>query len=507
MAHQDNDSVVESRPTGEFQINDVESGNEGEDSFDLSNTGLAAEYNGLVEFDGEIIMVDSPDWRNSMTLKAQILTAYVVFILFGLVEQTVGTLIPKFQEFYGVDDVETSLVFLASFTGYFSMALLNNFMHNSFGLKGVTVLGVSSMTLAYLIISFKPPYFIFVLCYILSGIGFGSLDACLNTWMGSLTDSNQLLGILHGCYGIGCMISPPMITGLLERKKGAWTWNEYYELLAIIGSFCLVLSIICFRRETPKKYKYMSIKRGKDLAEDKDLSMNDTEESIPMSSLERDESNTETSPEEESTDINETASSALKSRLIWFLSLILFLYVGGEVAFGQWLVSFMIRIKNAKYKSASYIATSFWTGLTVGRIALGFVTARFFRNELVANMTYILASFCGFFIFWLSYNTSWYFILGVYVFLTGCFVGPIFPTTIVSSIRVLPAKYHTSGIGIICALGGGGGAGVPFIVGLIAESSESGLRLLPAVIGFIFLILAALWWILMTRFQTNVNYN
>ena len=61
---------------------------------------------------------------------------------------------------------------------------------------------------------------------------------------------------------------------------------------------------------------------------------------------------------------------------------------------------------------------------------------------------------------------------------TGIAIGPIFPTTIVSLVNILPAKYQTSGIGFICAFGGGGGAGIPFLIGLL-ESSEVGLRTYP----------------------------
>lgn len=48
-----------------------------------------------IEYEGEILTIDSTNWRNSRLLKLQILVSFAVFILFGLAEQTVGTIIPK----------------------------------------------------------------------------------------------------------------------------------------------------------------------------------------------------------------------------------------------------------------------------------------------------------------------------------------------------------------------------------------------------------------------------
>lgn len=143
-------------------------------------------------------------------------------------------------------------------TGYLVTAMVNSITHDYLGIRGVAVLGSTSMTLAYLIISHKPPFSVFLICYFMSGVGFGTLDASLNTWMGNLTDSNQLLGILHGCYGVGSLISPALITYLLSKPENRWEWNNYYVVLSVIAGLCLTAVILTFLYETPKKYKYMA---------------------------------------------------------------------------------------------------------------------------------------------------------------------------------------------------------------------------------------------------------
>lgn len=457
-----------------------------------------------VEYENETLYIDSTNWRDSTLLKFQVIAGYLVFILFGLAEQTVGTLIPKFQDHYQIDDIQTSFIFLASVLGYFLMALINEITHKNLGIRGVVILGSVSMTCAYLVISFKPPFAIFILCYIMNGIGFGSLDASLNTWMGCLTDSNQLLGILHGCYGIGCMISPPVITGLLERTKNPWQWNQYYMVLSSVGALNTMFLIVMFRYETAKKYKFTMIlknKRGKMLDDENELEM-DTFRNQSEVSTTNDELN-----DEKDDHSSVPLSEALKSKLVWLFSTILFIYVGGEVAFGSWLITFLTRIKNLSYTYSSYMATSFWTGLTVGRIGLGFATAHFFKNELIANFLYMFFSFAGFLAFWLLSWVTTNFILFIIVFLAGTFVGPIFPTTIVASLKVLPHKYHAAGIGFICAFGGGGAAVLPFLIGIIAESSTLGLTLLPCIVLGIFALLCLIWLGMMKQYGARYNTN
>ncbi|KAK6453895.1 major facilitator superfamily domain-containing protein [Scheffersomyces xylosifermentans] len=460
-------------------------------------------------FDDELIYVDSINWRSSNLLKLQILASYTMFILFGLAEQTMGTIIPVLQQDYKVNDLQISLVFVFSVSGYFVMALSNDFTHKALGIRGVVVLGSTVMTFGYLIESTRPPFLVFCVCYFMGGIGFGSLDAGLNGWVGSLHDSNQLLGILHGCYGIGCMISPPLITHLLERKENPWAWNHFYIVLSIIGGFCVSMLILTFKYETPKKYKFVA--QMKHESRKRCDAKNRDEEHIELESFKKlsveisdNEVNSSDSVQEET---SVTLLGALKSRLVWIFALILFIYVGGEVSFGTWIITYLIRVNKLPYKMASYMATSFWFGLTVGRIVLGFVTAHYFKTELLANFVYILGSFIGYLFFWIFAGSKMTVLLFITVFFTGLFVGPIFPTTIVTSIKVLPPKYHTSGIGFVCAFGGGGAAGLPFLIGLIAESSDIGMKIMPLLIVLMFGVLVVLWAGIMKRYSASYGRN
>ncbi|RKP32907.1 hypothetical protein METBISCDRAFT_21168 [Metschnikowia bicuspidata] len=63
--------------------------------------------------------------------------------------------------------------------------------------------------------------------YFIIGVGFGCLEAALNGWMGTLVNISPLLGILHGCYGIGCITTPPLVTALITKKNKPWGLFHY----------------------------------------------------------------------------------------------------------------------------------------------------------------------------------------------------------------------------------------------------------------------------------------
>lgn len=84
----------------------------------------------------------------------------------------------------------------------------------------------------------------------------------------------------------------------------------------------------------------------------------------------------------------------------------------------------------------------------------------------------------------------------VAVSMQGFFLGPLFPAAIVVTTKLLPKHLHVSSIGFAAAVGGGGGAVLPFLVGTIAQTK--GVKVLqPFIIGLTIGIL--LLWIGLPR--------
>jgi fucose permease len=157
-----------------------------------------------------------------------------------------------------------------------------------------------------------------------------------------------------------------------------------------------------------------------------------------------------------------------------------------SVSLGGWIVVFMTRVRSASTFDATLTSTGFWAGMTVGRIALSFLTARLgeFRSVLV-----YLAMCLGLeLLFWLVPS---FYVSAVAIALLGMFLGPLFPTAIVLVAKLMPKELHVGSIGFATAFGGSGGAIFPFVVGAIAQSR--GVRMMQPVVVAILVMITGLW--------------
>lgn len=204
----------------------------------------------------------------------------------------------------------------------------------SLGQRGVAFLAPGLRLLAYIVISQHPPYPVLVLAYILAGFGIGLEDAAWNAWIGGMQNANELLGILHGFYGLGATLSPLICTTMVT--KGHLGWYTFYYLMIGISFADLVIAVTAFWTETGKKYR---------------------------------EANSRIDDKK-----GGRTRQALRNKVTWICSFFLLVYVGIEVSLGGWVVVFMEKIRHAAPFAAGMSATAYWLGVTLGRVVLGFVT-------------------------------------------------------------------------------------------------------------------------------------
>lgn len=120
-----------------------------------------------------------------------------------------------------------SLVFLSPLVGYTLAAFLNHRIHTSLGQRGPALIGPGCHLLAYIINCTHPPYPVLVISFIFAGFGNGLEDAAWNAWIGNMAHSNELLGLLHGFYGVGAVLSPLAATYMIARANMPWYFFYY----------------------------------------------------------------------------------------------------------------------------------------------------------------------------------------------------------------------------------------------------------------------------------------
>ncbi|KAJ4307069.1 hypothetical protein N0V88_000444 [Collariella sp. IMI 366227] len=146
-------------------------------------------------------------------------------------------------------------------------------------------------------------------------------------------------------------------------------------------------------------------------------------------------------------------------------------------------------VRDAEPFIAGLTVTFFWLGLTIGRVALGFVTGRI--GEKLAITVYLLLSIVLQLLYWLVPNFE---ASATFVAFLGFFLGPLFPAAIVAATKLLPSDYHVSAIGFAAAFGGGGAALFPFAVGAIAQ--KKGVEVLQPIVLAILVFIQLMWWLL-----------
>jgi fucose permease len=106
---------------------------------------------------------------------------------------------------------------------------MNNYIHLKTGQRGVSMLSSGCHIAAYIIIACHPPFPVLVVAFVLAGFGNGLADAAWNAWIGNMDRANELLGILHGLYGLGAVLSPLIATSMIT--KAFLPWHSYYYLM------------------------------------------------------------------------------------------------------------------------------------------------------------------------------------------------------------------------------------------------------------------------------------
>lgn len=287
-------------------------------------------------------------WNRPRVNVYRVCATFWSFVVMGLNDATYGAIIPYLEEYYDLTYTVVALVFLSPLIGYNIAALTNNVVHMKFGQRGVAIIGPVCHLLAYIINCLHPPYPVLVLSFMLAGMGNGIEDAAWNSWIGAMANPNEILGFLHGFYGVGGTISPLIATTLITKVGVPW----YYWYYVMIGCAAIEVatSVHAFWSCTGAVFR----------------------EEHPRTT------------DAGGSRLKEAILKKPAARVTWLAALFLLGYVGIEVGLGGWIVVFMIRVRDGDRFASGMTATGFWLGLTLGRFILGFVTPRIGEKVAIA---------------------------------------------------------------------------------------------------------------------------
>ncbi|KAK2772658.1 major facilitator superfamily transporter [Colletotrichum kahawae] len=400
---------------------------------------------------------------------------------------TIQVLIPQIEEYYGITYLQVSLIFLSPVLGFIMSTVSNHAVHLRYGKRGVIIMAGTCHVTAYLVGCFHPPFPVLTVVYILVGLGSGAKTAAWNSFVGGFNNSNELLGLLHGFYGIGATITPVTASALFSQ---GWHWYQVYYVLVAMAASEFILTLSLFYPQNGKAYREeIGESRGQQETVEVPLQAMPLGENAGRPPLRRNPSSRVFKAAKSFKTSN--TWNCLKNRVVLVCSAFLLAYVGSEVALGGWLVTFMIDVRGGSAFASGLTASGFWAGITVGRIILGFVTGRVFKSEKHAVTVYLVCAIIMQLLYWLIPN---FISSAIIVAFLGFFLGPVFPAVIVCLSRLLPQRMRVSAIGICSAIGASGASVIPFMVGAIAQAK--GVAVLQPIILSVLAVCFLLWLLL-----------
>lgn len=456
----------EQRSVEEFEIDeDLD-----DDPTDLNHFGPGK----AVYFENKRVIIENKNIFQNNKLKFQFVSSMLSLFFLGLVDQVVGSLIEYFLAEYHIDRVQLSYLFVSQFCGYIPASILNNYLMKRYGLHKLYVSACFIVCCTSTLFFLKVPFAILPICSVFVGWSNGTFDCCLNYFVGNLDYSNELLGLMHSMYGLGCLVTPVLSIHLI---KLGMPWNYYFLLLIATAFVNLIFAYFFFKHETATKYRYIASLERKNNSENSEFNNAEDNEIAPS--------------------IQET----ICNKYVIFYSLALFTYVGSELSVGVWLNNYMYRIKHQTEEKSSIITSTFWLFMTGGRAFMGFFTGRYYQDreiKCIVVYCFIVAISC--LCFWIFQFSITLQVISICV--AAWFVGPLFSTTIIIALKTLPKRYALHSISLIAGFGGAGAAIIPSILGYISEhfgksvtgdSNGAGLKYFPECVFITFLLAAMLW--------------
>ncbi len=358
---------------------------------------------------------------------AGLVLAFYAFIAIGIAEGGLGVLLPSIMQAFQLTPATVTLLFLSQITGYLVAAFTSSLLSNQIGLARMLLLASTLLTSALAIYANTSLWVIMVATGTVLGLGIGLIDAGINTYIVNNSRHAHLIGLLHGFYGTGALLGPAVATTLLGIQV---PWQTVYLVFAgVVG--LLVLGML-----------WVVASDYKPLTQQVTVSGGDARANL---------------------------RTALGTPAVLVSGLFLLVYVGTEVAIGNWAYSVQTISRKTPEIMAGYSISAYWMGLTIGRMGLGYVIKRLGAIRTIDFSLALLT--VGLLAWWLLPGQ----VLSLPVL--GLALAAIFPTTMLLVPQRVTSALVPAAIGFLTSAASLGAASIPTSVGWIAN--WAGLEVIP----------------------------
>ncbi len=367
-------------------------------------------------------------------VRAPVLLSYAAFVFVGVSAGVGGVLLLAQMSDYGVDRATIGITFFTSSAGFVLAGLSNGALIQRFGIRMALAAGGGAYVLAGLYLATRPPFAAFVAVQLVTGYGTGVLESVLNTYLAALPGATTLLNRLHAFFGVGALLGPVLAAWIV----GFASWTVVWLVLAVACVPLVAGFLVACPGPVPAEPGSQAPEPRTHVAETS---------GSPAGSL---------------------LAAALRDRGVLCGAAMLAVYVGLELGVGNWGFSYLVQARGLTGTLAGYSVSGYWLGLTVGRFLISPVAAR--TGVTTAGMIYacLAGITAAATLVWLSPTAA---AASAALVLLGFFLGPVFPTTMAIAPRFTTPRLAPTAIGVMNAGSVIGGAGLPWLAGVIAQGT------------------------------------
>lgn len=285
---------------------------------------------------------------------------YLAFISLGLPDSLLGAAWPVMSK-----DMDASL----STAGAISMvvagstiisSLMSGYVLKRFGIGKVTLISCLMTAAALLGFAWSPSLIWLILFAIPLGLGGGSVDAGLNSYVAAHYKAHHM-SWLHCFWGVGATLGPIIMASYISGQN---LWRQGYLTVAAI-QFGLVIILLVSLPLWDKVAKLSGA------AAEQDKAVKRASDRSAVSSADQEE-------EQQLKNMKPWNVKGVKLAMLTFL-----FYCGIEASVGLWGSSFLVNVKELDAAAAAQWVSVFYIGITAGRMITGFITFKMSNRKLI----------------------------------------------------------------------------------------------------------------------------
>jgi MFS transporter, FHS family, Na+ dependent glucose transporter 1 len=365
----------------------------------------------------------SPDQADRLP---QTIAYFAAFVALGLSSASMGPTLPGLAANAQTDLKNISLLFTARSLGYLLVSLLGGRLYDK--RRGNRVMAVVLVLMAMLLalVPTLPKLWLLFFAILFTGSAEGALQIGGNTLLVWIHGKRvaPFMNALHFFFGVGAILSPIIVAqvALVNPDIRAAYW--------VLALLMLPMAFWVLRLPSPAPQNAGA----------------------------------------------EKIKAQVNPRLVAFIAVFFFLYLGAELGFANWIFTYLDTLKLSDETTARYVNSAFWAALTVGRLLAIPLAARFQPHlMLFSNLSGSLLSLAVMLLWPQSFTAVCAGAIGF-----GLSMASTFPTMFSFAERHLTITGQVTGWFLVGA--SAGGMFLPWLIGQLFE--KLGARVMMLVILF-----------------------